>query len=320
MDVCIHLAQIFYNPAYYDSPIDYLAEPGPVRDQAQALGQIRRVQEIEGLLVSSKSRYIQHIQQKLLNIARWSKDHGGDILVFPEYSVPLEALPQLMEHARTSGQILVAGTHRVQNFQQAMVIYTQLGIDENLLAESCAVAPILFPDGHIELVFKHGRSKWESNLPTMNTPSSTFTLTKGKQEVRFAVAICIDGLFPKVLSDCLSQEQIHLVICPALSPSTSPFDPTAALLSQHETLFAYCNTACHGGTSFNLPEAWNPYLSGTQLTSSVAAANSEALLELSVDPSALFQKRGSVIASPICSRPILYPCAYPQSSTTERRV
>ena len=43
----IHLAQIYYNTAYYDPPIDYLEEPVAFEENNKPLGRLRSLERIE---------------------------------------------------------------------------------------------------------------------------------------------------------------------------------------------------------------------------------------------------------------------------------
>ena len=60
----VHLAQIFYNPAYYESPVDYLEEPCVPSEDETPLGRLRSVQSIRIFLANVKGFYLQHLQSK----------------------------------------------------------------------------------------------------------------------------------------------------------------------------------------------------------------------------------------------------------------
>lgn len=49
----IHLCQIFYNPAYYDSDSDFLEEPAPLLNAAMTIGMTREDQSVAGYLIES---------------------------------------------------------------------------------------------------------------------------------------------------------------------------------------------------------------------------------------------------------------------------
>jgi hypothetical protein len=77
----VHLAQIFYNQAYYEPPIDYLEEPTFVAERETPLGQLRLIDEIQSFLLDSKSSYIEHLRVKLTAIGRWCGERKAQILV-----------------------------------------------------------------------------------------------------------------------------------------------------------------------------------------------------------------------------------------------
>lgn len=109
----IHLAQIFYNLAYYDSPVDYLEEPCFLAETETPIGKLRSVNQIENFLSNSKRSYIEHLRNKLRDIVCWSGERKAHLLVFPEYSVPFQLLSDMQRLARQYSMTIVAGTHRV---------------------------------------------------------------------------------------------------------------------------------------------------------------------------------------------------------------
>jgi len=72
----IHLAQILFNPAYYDPPVDLLEEPSFLNENDSPLGRLRSHNEIASFLENAKRAYIEHIRIKLLDIAKWSGSRG----------------------------------------------------------------------------------------------------------------------------------------------------------------------------------------------------------------------------------------------------
>jgi len=127
--VRIHLCQIWYNPAYFDGESDLIEEPAPLLDITQTIGQLRRIESIESLLIEFRASYVKYITDKLCAIARWSQNRGADIIVFPEYSVPPEALPELRDITKQAGILIVAGTHRVRFTETSQDVYNSIGLD-----------------------------------------------------------------------------------------------------------------------------------------------------------------------------------------------
>src|ERR1017187_5915514 len=74
----LHLAQVFYNPAYFDAPLDYLAEPTDGKFLLPEMGHLRDWGEVNGLLVELKGSTTSHLVNKLHAIALWSAGRKAD--------------------------------------------------------------------------------------------------------------------------------------------------------------------------------------------------------------------------------------------------
>ena len=159
----LHLAQIHYSAAYYDSPVDYLEEPTDGQLLSPRLGEMRAFAEVSGLLLELKGLTTSHLSAKLTGIARWSADRNANILVFPEYAVPVQALPKLREIAANDGLTIVAGSHRVSAGDESRSLYESLGLTATVEIGT-AISPILLPNGTVCITTKTTPSKWESGL------------------------------------------------------------------------------------------------------------------------------------------------------------
>lgn len=313
----IHLAQIFYKSSYYDSSVDYLEEPSFIMEMDTPVGRLRSIEQIQSFLLDSKGSYIEYLRTKLSDIARWSGNRGSHLLVFPEYSVPLQILPDLQEIAQKFSMIIVAGTHRVMTGNEAESIYKKLSIIFDSSSFGCAISPIILPDGSIHIAKKLRKSKWEPNLnvPLHENPKIITTDCRGIS-IRLSVVPCIDSLHLDVLGKLWESKENtpHIVICPSLSPSTDPFKNVGSCTTLQGTLFSYINTASFGGTSYCLPKHWEPYFEGFHHTDSDIPKDAEAILELNVDLQEFFIKKGSIKNAPICSHPCYFSVIYTSSA------
>jgi tetratricopeptide (TPR) repeat protein len=311
----LHLAQIFYNPAYYGSSVDYLEEP-LLTEIETCIGNLRSIEQIQSFLIDLKSSYIAHVGDKLKNIATWSGERGGNILAFPEYAVPYQVLPDLRELAIKYSMTIIAGSHRVVLGEQAKSIYQSLGILGDTSYLACAIAPIIFPDGSVQVVKKMKQSKWEPDLAVPDSaPPHVFKIGLNGISVRLAVIPCVDALHLDVLGNLFREsEHPNLIVCPSLSPTVDPFKSVGSIALLHETLFAFVNTASFGGTAFHIPDWWKEYLSGLHSRTDRIPGDSEGILELDVDPNTMFQKKGSLESSPVCCLPSLFPIVYTKRS------
>jgi len=310
--VRIHLCQILYNPAYFDGNSDLLEEPAPSIDVTRTMGQLRQVKSVGGLLIESRASYIKHIIGKLCAIARWSQSRGAKILVFPEYSVPCEALPHLRDIARETGILIVAGTHRVRFTETSKKIYKNIGLDIKTLRNGSAIAPIIHPTtGTVEISAKRYRSKWEPNLDVSAQTKDICEVGLDDKLLRIGVAICIDALHVEILGSLWTDRvsKPHIIICPSLSPSVEQFTNVGKILAGQETLFAYVNSAEFGGTAFNIPKEWEQYLPGTRMPGSMLH-KSEAILEIDVNVECFYIKKRTVETAPPCSSTKYFPIVY----------
>jgi tetratricopeptide (TPR) repeat protein len=313
----IHLAQIFFNPAYYDPPVNFLEEPFFLNETAKPLGSLRSGSEISTFLEASKQSYIAHIRAKILDIVQFSASRMARIVTFPEYSVPYQLLPDLARLAIEHSLLIIAGTHRIPGDEEAKMIYQSLGINSIDVTQGSACSPIIFPDGTVILSPKLKRSKWEANLIIPNgAQPKTFAFRVDDKEVRFAVIPCIDSLHPEILGD-LWRRQVHpsLILCPSLSPSIELFHNAGSLVASKDALFGCANTASFGGSFFQIAEASRPYLKGLAGRVDEIPRGSEAVFEIEIDPERLFLKRGSIESAPISTHPIAFPLVYQRSST-----
>jgi tetratricopeptide (TPR) repeat protein len=316
----IHLAQILFNAAYFDPPIDFLEEPWSGDETICHLGKLRSYDEIRSLLAQNKTAYLNHIRAKIIDITNWCARKGADILAFPEYSVPFQLLEELRDLAVTHSLIIVAGSHRIPSDEAARRVYLELGLQETDVPLGAAGAPIIFPDGSAKIALKLKRSKWEPNL---NTPTEKPTVTKFSRNgnnVSLAVVPCVDSLHPEVLGALWSGDNApQIIVCPSLSPSVELFHSSGALAMSKDALFAYVNTASFGGTFFQLPSNWAPYLKGLAGTMDSLPSGVEGVLEIEVDPEKFFSKKGSIESAPVSTHPLSFPLVYSDKTDWLRR-
>jgi tetratricopeptide (TPR) repeat protein len=310
--VRIHLCQIWYNPAYFDASSDFLQEPAPSMDTKSTIGQLRHIEQIADFLLESRAVYVNHIIKKLCEITLWSKSRGANIVAFPEYSVPCEALPPLQNIAKQNGIFIVAGTHRVRLTEISLDIYESLGLDTSKIKNGTAVAPIIYPDtGIINLSSKTSRSKWEPDLDVSAQIDDIHEVKINDMRLRVAVFPCIDALQLGIFYSWDNNgNKPHILICPSLSPTVNLFTNVGNLLAANEILFAFVNSAEFGGTGFNIPKEWEPYVTGVGSPNKCINACCEAILELDVDADSFFLKKGSVKTKAPCNAARRFPIVY----------
>lgn len=309
----IHLAQISYLPAYYDTGLDCCAEPCNLQEGESPLSTLHQIGAVQATMAELKGAYISHISKKLSAIATWSKGRDADLLVFPEYSVPAQSLPDLQAVARGTAMTIVAGTHRIALGQETGKIYGDLGLFRDVAPVGCACAPVVSPDGSLAYALKLKKSKWEPNLSTPSDMNPTILALDVRGEaVRMAVVPCIDSLHPEVVGKLFESEstQPHLLVCPSLSPSVDPFKTMGSVLQLKDTPFFYVNSTAFGGTHVNYPESWQSFLPGIENEPGGLPAGVEAVMEIDIDPQHFYRKVGSVQTNQACRLPWSYPIVY----------
>ncbi len=302
----MHLCQMFYLPSYYDNGFDLIEEPAPTKETSVTLGHLRQIDAVTENLIDFKAAYLEHITNKLNYIVQWCISRKTEVIVFPEYSIPVEALHTLHKIAKDNSILIVAGTHRIRITEKTKSIYQSIGINIDNTFNGSAIAPIMLPDGKVICYPKQSKSKWESNLNVSIQPGAeTYPVELKGGKIAFAIAPCIDSLQITTLGTFWSKQGLkpNVLFCPSLSPSTSQFESIGNTLTSNETLFAFCNSAEFGGTTFNIPDGWKSYLEGNRLESSFVSAQTEAVLELDVELEAFYLKKGSVITNPPCKQP-----------------
>jgi hypothetical protein len=233
----IHLAQIFFNPAYYDSPIDFLEEPSFLNETDCPLGRLRSFDELRLFLAESKNTYINHLRSKVIDIVGWSATRSAHILAFPEYSIPYQLLLELRSLAVKHSMVIIAGTHRIPSDEDAKAIYKELGIQSTTIPVGTACAPTIFPDGSVKIAPKLKKSKWEANLNTLSKNPEVMTFSAAGNTVRLAVVPCVDSLHPEVLGTLWGRREApEIIICPSLSPSVELFHSSGSLAGAKDTL------------------------------------------------------------------------------------
>jgi len=310
-----HLAQVYFNPAFYESGVDYLAEPALLGDNDTPVAKLRALAAIEGLLAALRSEMIQHIRRKLISLTEWSGSNGAHLLSFPEYSVPVELLTELSTLAKKYQMVVIAGTHRVPSGEQAQNTYRDLGISKIVAPLGSAIAPVLLPNGQAAVFNKLRRSKWESNLGIPTIDQHTLPIECRGIRFRLAVVPCIDSLHIDVLGKLWGDsEPPNLIVCPSLSPSTQPFAAVGELAALKEAQYLFVNSAEHGGTSVAVATNLRPYLRGPGMGQLAVPAQVEAILSCDLDPGNIHLKRGSIEGSVSCTNPFTYPIIYLENS------
>ncbi len=304
----IGLVQLATIPAYVTPKVEWLREPAPPLDEKTQpyLAGIKNKPGIQGLRDAIYETYGQDLFSKLRLILQAVASHHVDLLVFPEYSIPLSALKQLSRWARENSSTIIAGSHTVVITPTALKEYADCGLravqeSPNDFARK-ALSPIFFADGRTDFRLKVTRSKWEPDLLLGEADQEPFTITLQGQEISVQLLICIDAL----RLGMVGRGAKLLAVC-ALSPQIEPFQTlfTQALINEVPGVIA--NSAVYGGSQFSLT---GPSTASDFAELLKVGTSDEVLLIADVELGRQFQKRRSVDSEPswklVARKPLLY--------------
>ncbi|MCL6597618.1 MAG: tetratricopeptide repeat protein [Alicyclobacillus macrosporangiidus] len=294
----VALAQIAAHAAYFARSSSLLSEP---TGDDIGLDKLSSVAAIKGLRSSIFERYLRHAEQKITSIISCAVKHDAELLIFPEYSVPVELLAKVKSMAVESKVTVIAGSHMVTaNFSD---IYKQIGLETLLDRDTDdvavrpdairkAISPVFFPDGTTVYVGKSFESQWESNLVVSEEEWNWLTVNHRKSYL-LGIKICIDAL-----KDGLPRQdsyQPRILAIPSMSPKTDFFDSPAKMYLHQEIPVCYVNEA-KGGNSriygWCHREHRDPFLT-TEGTVEIPPGD-EALLIADVDLEGQFGKNSTV--------------------------
>ena len=302
-----HLYQIRYAPAYFTDNTDYLSEPclllgKPLSSALRASAVGREVLE------TTRARYLEHIQRKIVSLLEWSAARGAQLVVFPEYSVPSESLGAVAGIAMASGMTVVAASHRVRIGSSSNSVAPGVLISDYRTFAGKACAPVFAADGCIDVAIKKFRSQWEPDLQTTGGRIARLRLGTARP-LQAAILLCIDGLHAEALGQLWErrEDSPHIIVCPSLTPRSDVFGSLGPLAAANGALFLFVNSADYGGTQCAYPDSWESRLSGPSLLQGPLGRGIEAVLEFDVNPNALTIKEPAVG----CEAPGAFPAPYP---------
>jgi hypothetical protein len=258
--VRVALAQLDYNPTY-KYKIDFIIEPlFEFANVDNALSTLNIADtgiklQYTSLIKTLKDSYIRVMLAKTKKIIERSKSEGAELVVFPEYSIPLDVALQIIK----------------SNPEVSLVMPSHIVTEETLTKLEAAFETEIKPQQRqaLYLAYNHNdrgifvlpkvtQSQFETQL---NIGQETRTITLTEDEFEIAVAMCSDFLQGRLISvpgsgnpflQILSSADLRIVC--SFTPSTQPFFDMASLdllrtwsNDRRPTLFV--NHLSGGGTS-----------------------------------------------------------------------
>ena len=196
--------------------------------------------EIEQLSINA-------VTKRIREVLNFVQEYRADVVVFPEYLVPVSCLQVLQEFS--VGCAIVAGLEQVRNsgtaHQLAMASDNYKDSQELLSRNVSAVVA----DKHVRLVTKKYLAAEEIAEPGAGTFLTRITLSG--RPVALGVAVCMDFLRSE---EELRRRGAEIICIPACSSNLQAFRPDAP--RDHVRLFANCSA--YGGSQIYMPGLRGP--------------------------------------------------------------
>lgn len=223
------------------APLDPLADVAPPSFLLDSLkGRDRLLKDVcERTMKETRQTYMANLTEKLREIMTFCYKHKVDLVVFPEYSIPLEAIEALRAFSNSIAVIAGLGYLRRVDIK----VYQDLDIDVAGIAPGNNVAVVLTPKKNL-LIAKKNPAEHEDILPGAGPRIETIQLEKGTFTV--GTGICLDFLQERTM---FNQRVPDMVVIPSLSRNISEFvnEPPR----NYARVFA--NHSTYGGTYIGAP-------------------------------------------------------------------
>lgn len=188
----------------------------------------------EKLMKNSRQSYTDNLKDKLKEILTFCFRQKVDVVIFPEYSLPINTFEIL--HSFSSKMAIIAGFGYLQ--YSDIEIARKYNLDVNNISHGNNVAGLLAPNVNTLVAKKHAAAS-EQIESGQGIRLETIELTKGKFSL--GIAICLDFLRERTWLD---RERPNLVVIPALTRNISEFVDEVP----RDYARAFVNHAVFGGT------------------------------------------------------------------------
>jgi predicted amidohydrolase len=213
---------------------------------------------------------VKAVTARLKEVLAFTTENRVDIVVFPEYAIPVACLPVLLENSDDCA--IVAGLGFIRNEDDAGALQGA-GADQSARELVERNASVLVHDGRITVVTKQSPAEDEDMKP--GTGPITRTLRLGTREVRLGVAVCMDYLR---WEEKVREQAADILCVPAYTNNLAPFRPDAP--RDHVRLLANCSR--YGGSTIVTAGLANEAL-GDELGVRPIAAGHEAISMIEFD-------------------------------------
>jgi Helicase HerA, central domain len=249
----IAAVQIDYQPlSYLSSGGSPLSEPiisDPISGgNNHCLNEIKNQRNLKDtcdlLAKNAELKYLKTYADKIKDILGYCYANGVDLLVFPEYSIPVQIIEQLKDFSPpddSSAMTIVAGIGHLG--KKDITNLKNIGVSTNNISVANNAAIIMSPDGDF-LVSKKKAAHGE-NIEGGTGPNN-HELKFGKNTFKLSISICLDYL-TEITS--IREEQPDIAIVSALSKNTIEFTGQ----TPRDFLTIFSNHSLYGGTCILSP-------------------------------------------------------------------
>jgi predicted amidohydrolase len=284
----IALAQIDYRPAFILESHELLVEPifTSIKEPHTSIS-LLSFNGSEKVSANLREKYISWLRIKVIAIIKKCIDLSVDLVVFPEYSIPVQLLSDVCSLTKDKKLRVIAGTHIVTKVTQCLPDgYPDL---KNYLR--CAMSPII-ANGKIEnFTCKKILAAEEHN--NIRIPKDDVSDIFELNNYNLNVKICIEAIADQ---EALQACEKAILAVPSLSRNIEPFKALQILAKYKEIPIIYVNGACYGGSVISGPYA----LEGKHWfvennASKPVPKNCEALVTATINLDAIRRSVGTVL-------------------------
>jgi tetratricopeptide (TPR) repeat protein len=256
--VRIVICQIESHPAFYIGRLAFPEEPFVPPTSELSLGHLSSlgVEGVTTLQEHFKSTYLKWSFSRLNGILRHPllNEDVLTVILFPEGGVHVQELPTVNDYVKTTQNIVVAGSHTIQDTEESKRIYKSLGKSPRQIISkgNQASLSVIFSQNKISTRKKQILSPFErtdiSSL-TSNTIKVAPILTSSPMgELRILPLICADALQnPSIKGD------FDLATIVSYTPKPNQFNNYVNTIVDKAKVAAYCNDGAFGGSKIALP-------------------------------------------------------------------
>lgn len=252
----IAVCQLECHPAVVVGDHDYTAEPFISLGEAPLLADLSRHSlDVADLQRVCRERYVEWHQRRLLEVLAWLRTLNPipDITVFPECSVPLEALFSMREFAVEHGVCVLAGTHTPRMTHHNVKQYKALGIKKralegwgSTLRHHTALLPI-FSGKESLFHLKQVPSIFE-RVDVSSNPQSSYDLEVVELSIRDKRIRVLPAVCAEVLHRYSVRGDYDLAVVCAYSEATDYFAPFIEHVAHNQVPVVLANDGRFGGS------------------------------------------------------------------------